>query len=158
MKASGSDPAWIAVGMLAVAALLLVVTAVVTRAPWSVTAAVVSVAAVTAAVVWTLASNPARRLGFGAVEVFYGNCSAHRLEETDEHGVTREFLLVQGKYSDSKGVWRSRNEFVVPPWVWQRVAAGRSDNRYMLFVVARNGRGYTVLAVLPQEGEAPSLR
>lgn len=158
MKASGSDPAWIAVGMLAVAALPLVVTAVVTRAPWSVTAAVVSVVAVAAAVVWTLASNPARRLGFGVVEMFYGNCSAHRLEETDEHGDTRECLLVAGLYSDSKGVWRSRNEFVVPPWVWQRIAAGRGDDLYLLFVVAQKGRGDRVLAVLPQEGEAPPLR
>lgn len=63
MTAPGADPAWLAVGVSAVATLMFVVTAVVTKAPWAVITAAIGVALVTGATAWTLASNPARRLG-----------------------------------------------------------------------------------------------
>ncbi len=157
MTASRSDPAWVVVGALAIPALLMVVSAAVTHAPWALAAAGAGVAAVVASVVWALVSNPARRMGFGAVQILCGEpCHAEPRAETDEEGVTPGSHVVRGIFVDSAGGYWGKNSFVVSAWVWERIPAVFSNEshtlceRFTFYVVRRTGAPWvTVLAVLP---------
>lgn len=76
-------------------------------------------------------------------------CHADRREETDDEGGKREFRIVRGYFVEVAGAPLGKRELVVGQWVWERIAAGREDDRYTFYMVGRAQDPWAVLAVLP---------